>query len=142
MINLKKIHLQKREYAMIFTCIGLLLVFPIYGIVENPNSHNDFSYAYALLMMNGSILIGYGWLMPLITLLANIMIISSGESLSEFPSSDYTKYLPWILPTLSTILIIKFSTGIPTWRTILYAHIIASAIGTFAIFIFWPTFGQ
>lgn len=134
---LKKIQLAKREYAMIFTCVGFLLALPIYTLIENPVS--NVSYPYSLLIGPALILIGYGWLMPLWLLLAWLVTASSvgGSILTSISSEPYI-LLPILIPIISTVIIVKFSAGIPPWRTILYAHIIASAIGMFAITSFWP----
>ncbi len=133
----KKIHLQLREYILIFTCVGLIFGLPLY-FVSVTNALNPWSTIFIYFL--GSTVVGMGWLMPLMAFLANIMAVSTGNSLSAFPSSEFTDYLPWILPIISTVIIVKFSTNIPPWRTILYAHFIASGIGMIAILSFWPTF--
>ncbi len=132
---LKKIHLQKREYVLIFTCVGLIFGLPLYFALTT-NALNPWSTIFIYFL--GSTIVGIGWLMPLMVILTNIMAISTGNPFSTFPPSEFTGYLPWILPIISTVIIVKFSTNIPPWRTILYVHFIASGIGMIAIQSFWP----
>jgi|APSaa5957512535_1039671.scaffolds.fasta_scaffold18001_2 hypothetical protein len=171
---MKKPNLQKREYALISICIGMMFLFPLQvSLVSTENFSEYYTSSHQLnltktssidgvqtteiipkisqtpseyfIMMYERVAVGftlqtisgYGWWMPLVIFIVMLTNFEE-ESTKEFPPLLSTHYLPMILPIVSAVMVIKFSTGISPWRSILYAHIIASGIGVYAMMNIWP----
>jgi len=108
-------------------------------IVKTPLQYFGTHFVFGIASYAVQTITGYGWWMPLVILIAMDMNLGgAGESLNISSPVELVGLLPFLLPVVSTIIIVKFSSNISPLKTILYVHLIASGMGVIAINSIWP----